>query len=75
MLELSRQLMVLQDGQVSCRLELLVIHGQQIGFGLLNVEQHLFAQLLSLFDPIKLLLVHLLKTESLFVFQSLLQVG
>ena len=63
MLELRSELVVLQDGQVRRRLQLFVIHGQQVGFRLLNVEEHLFAQLLSLLDAIELLLIDLFKSE------------
>ncbi len=55
-------------------LKLLVIHSKQVSLGLLDVEKHLFAQLLSLFDPIQLLLVDLLKSEILLTLEPLLQV-
>ena len=42
-LQLCRQLMILQDGQVCRCLQLLVIHGEQIGFGLFDVKKHLLA--------------------------------
>ena len=61
-LQLGRQLMILQDGQVRGRLQLLVVHGEQVGLRLLNVEEHLFSQLLCLLNPVKFLLVDLLET-------------
>ena len=63
MFELRGELMVLQDGQVRRRLQLFVIHGQKVRFRLLYIEEHLFAQLLSLLDPIELLLIDLFKSE------------
>lgn len=61
-LQLGRQLMILQDGQVRGRLQLLVVHGEQVGLRLLDVEEHLFSQLLCLLNPVKFLLVDLLET-------------
>ena len=63
MLEFRGELMVLQDGQVRRRLQLLVIHRQKIRLRLLNIEEHLFAQLLSLLDAVELLLVDLFEAE------------
>ena len=60
MFKLRSQLMVLQDGQMRCCLQLLVIHRQQIRLGLLDVKEHLLPQLFGLFNPIKLLLIDLL---------------
>ena len=48
--ELRGQLVVLQDGQPSRCLELLVIQGHQISLGLLNFVVHLFAQFLDCVD-------------------------
>lgn len=62
MLQLGRQLMILQDGQVRGRLQLLVVHGEQVSLRLLDVEEHLFSQLLCLLNPVKFLLVDLLET-------------
>lgn len=62
MLQLGRQLMILQDSQVRGRLQLLVVHGEQVGLRLLDVEEHLFSQLLCLLNPVKFLLVDLLET-------------
>ena len=56
-------------------LQLLVVHGQQVRLCLLDVEEHLFAQLLSLFYPIELLLVDLLQSETLLVLQPLLKIS
>lgn len=61
-LQLGRQLMILQDGQVRGRLQLLVVHGEQVSLRLLDVEEHLFSQLLCLLNPVKFLLVDLLET-------------
>ena len=71
-LKLGRQLMVLEDSQMRGCLQLLVVHGQKVRLCLLDVEEHLFAQLLSLFYPIELLLVDLLQSETLLVLQPLL---
>lgn len=68
-LQLCSQLVVLQDSQMRSRLQLLVIHGQKVRLRLLNVEKHLFAQLLGLLDPIKFLLVNLLKSQRLLLSQ------
>ena len=75
MLKLCCKLMILQDGQVSGRLQLLVIHCKQVSLCLLDVEEHLLAKLFSLFDPIELLLIDLLQSESFLILDSLLQVG
>ena len=56
------------------RLQLLVIHGEQVGLGLLDIEEHFFAELLCLFNPIELLLIDLLKSEGFLVVKFLLQV-
>ena len=74
-LKLGRQLMVLEDSQMRGCLQLLVVHGQQVCLCLLDVEEHLFAQLLSLFYPIELLLVDLLQSETLLVLQPLLKIS
>ena len=58
-LQLGGQLMVLKDGQVRRRLQLLVVHGEEVRLRLLDVEEHLLAKLLRLLDPIKLFLVDL----------------
>ena len=52
MLKLCCKLMILQDGQVSGRLQLLVVHSKQISLCLLDVKEHLFAKLFCLLDPI-----------------------
>lgn len=74
-LQLGRQLVVLQNGQVRRRLQLLVVHCQQVRLRLLNVEQHLFSELFCLLDPVKLLLVDLFKTQRFFRVESLFEVG
>ena len=72
MLQLGGQLMVLKDSQMRSCLQLLIVHGQQVRLRLLDVEEHLFAQLLSLFYPIELFLIHLLQSETLLVLEPLL---
>ena len=62
MLQLGGQLMVLEDSQMCRCLQLLIVHGQQVRLRLLDVEEHFFAQLLSLFYPIELFLIHLLQS-------------
>jgi len=52
--------MVLQDSEMRSGLQLFVIHSQQVSLGLLDIKEHLFAQLFSLLDPVELLLVNLL---------------
>lgn len=51
-LQLGRQLVVLQDRQVRRCLQLLVVHSQEVGLRLLDVEEHLFAELFGLLDPV-----------------------
>ena len=57
------------------RLQLFVIHSQEVCLCLLDIEQHLFTQLFGLLDPVELLLVYLLKSQALLVIQTFLQVG
>lgn len=45
-LQLRRQLVVLQYGQTRCRLKLLVVEREQVGLGFLDFEKHLFSELL-----------------------------
>jgi len=71
-LELGRKLVILQNGQVSRGLQLLIIHGKQIGLGLLNVKKHFFAQLLSFLNAIKLLLIDLFQSGSFLDFKIFL---
>ena len=71
-LELGRKLVILQNGQVSRGLQLLIIHGKQIGLGLLNVEKHFFAQLFSFLNAIKLLLIDLFQSGSFLDFKIFL---
>jgi hypothetical protein len=58
-LELSGQLMVLEDGQTGGGLELLVIECQQVCFGLFDLVEHVFPQLLCCLDLLSLLLIDL----------------
>jgi hypothetical protein len=66
--------MVLQNRQSRSRLQLLIVHGKQIGLSLLDIKQHLLPQLLRLLDPLKLLLLHLVKSECFLVSKRLLKV-
>ena len=43
MLKLGCQLMILQDSQPCRCLELLIVHGKKISFGLLDIEEHLLS--------------------------------
>ena len=69
-LQFCGQLVVLKNSEMSRRLQLLVIHGQEIGLSLLDIEEHLFAKLLSLTDSVELFLVYLLKAEGFFAGKS-----
>ena len=71
-LQLRSQLMILEYGQMSGRLQLLVVHGEKVCLRLLDIEKHLFAQLLSLFYPVQLLLIHLLQPKTFLIIQPLL---
>ena len=75
MLKLGCELVVLENGQVSSCLQLLVVHGEKISLSLLDIEEHFFAQLLSFLDTIKLLLIDLLKSGSLLDFKGFLQIS
>ena len=48
--ELGRQLMVLQDGQSRLSLELLIIERHQVSLSLLDFKVHLLSQLLDVLD-------------------------
>ena len=63
MLQLCRELVVLQDRQMRSRLQLLVVHSQQIRLRFFYVEQHFFAQLFGLFDAVELFLIDLFQTQ------------
>lgn len=52
--QLGRQLVVLQNSQPRLSLQLLVIERHQISLGLLHLEIHLFRQLFDVFDLFKL---------------------
>ena len=67
MLKFSGQLMILQNGQSSRGLQLLIVHGQQVSLGLLDVEEHLFAKLLRLLDPLQFFLLDLVQPERLLI--------
>ena len=67
MLKLSGQLMILEDGQVRRRLQLLVVHGEKVRLRLLDVEQHLLSKLLRLLDPIKLFLIDLFQSQTFLI--------
>ena len=58
-LELSGQLMVLQDGQPGGGLQLLVVQRQQVGLGFLDLVKHLLSELFGGLDLLPLFLVDL----------------
>ena len=58
-LQLSGQLVVLQNSQASGRLQLLVVKSKQVGFGLLDLVKHVLPQFLCRLDLLALLLIHL----------------
>jgi hypothetical protein len=39
--------MILQDGEASCGLELLIVQRHQVSFGFLNLKKHLFTEFFS----------------------------
>lgn len=53
-LQLGRQLIVLEDGKSRARLQLLIVEGEQVGLGLLYLEQHFLAHLLNGLDLLTL---------------------
>lgn len=55
--ELGRQLMVLQDGQSRLSLELLIVERHQVSLSLLDFKVHLLSQLLDVLDLLELCLV------------------
>lgn len=67
MLQLCRQLVILQDGQMRGCLQLLVVHRQQVRLRLFDVEEHFLAQLLRLLYPVEFFLVDLLKAHGFFI--------
>lgn len=77
MLEFSGQLLILQDGQLRSRLQLLVVLGQQLGFSLLQLDQLFLAKPVNLVEALAVLIVthvdafQLLSFEQLLVFSYL----
>ena len=65
-LQLRRQLMILQNGQPRRRLQLLIIQRQQICFGFFNFIKHFFSQLFSCLNLFSFLLLAF--GESIFSF-------
>ena len=62
--QFCRQLMVLDNSQPCCRLQLFVVEGQKVRFSLLDFEKHFFPELLG--SPY-LLSLHLAELELLFL--------
>ena len=71
--ELSGQLMILQDCKSRLCLQLLVIECHEVGLGLLDLEVHLLRQLLNILNLFKLFLVNLNHARLLLVLELLLQ--
>lgn len=58
-LQLSGQLMILEDGQPSRGLQLFIVECQEVSFGLLNFVQHVLSELLCGLDLFALFLIHI----------------
>jgi hypothetical protein len=71
-LQLSGQLVVLQNSQASGRLQLLVVKSKQVGFGLLDLVKHVLPQFLCRLDLLALLLIHLVDPLLLLVVKPVL---
>ena len=74
MLKFSGQLVVLENGETSRGLELLVIEREEIGLGLLDRLEHFLPQLLCFLDSVSFLLIYLFESEFLLFFARLLEI-
>jgi len=68
----SRQLMILQNSQTSCGLQLLIIKSEKVSFCFLDFIKHVFSQFLGSLDLFPFLLVDL-TINIIIVFINLLQ--
>ena len=73
MLKLCGKLMILEDSQSRCCLELLIIESQKIRLGLLDRLEHFLSELLSFFDSISFLFIHLLQPQLLLIITLFLE--
>lgn len=73
-LQLRGQLLILQNRQPRCSLQLFVAHRQQVRLGLLYLQEHLFSEVLRRLSLLTLHRIHLLKLLYLQLLNLLLEI-